>query len=68
MLKLQRYLGIISKFSGKGLILPVSNPGKMSINAKNTPWDEILYGIPKSEKLNYDVSEKIIVISTIRCN
>ncbi len=61
-------LKLISKYSGKGLILPDSNLGQMSIYVKNTPWDEILYGLSKSENFNYEVSEGFIVISTTECN
>lgn len=66
--KTESILAIISKFSGKGLMLPDSNLGKMSIYVKNTPWDEILNGISKSKKFNYEVSESLIIISTTGCN
>jgi type IV pilus assembly protein PilQ len=61
-------LRIIAKFSKKGLILPDSELGKITIYVKNTPWDEILYGISESEGFSYKISDSVITILNTKCN
>ncbi len=60
-------LGIIAKFSDKGLILPDSDLGTTSIYVKEIPWDEALMGIAKAEDLIIEVSDNAIIVSKIQC-
>lgn len=62
-----KILGIIAKFSGKGLMLPDSDLGTTSISLEKVPWDEVLRGIAKSENLLLDISENLIVVSRNEC-
>ena len=64
----EKVLAIISKFSGKGLVLPDDELGKLSVYIKDTPWDEILHGLSRSGKFDYEVSEGLIVISKGGCD
>lgn len=62
-----RLLKIISDFSGKGLVLPDSKLGMVTVHLKNVPWNEALQVIAKSKNLNVEITNSLIVVSKNNC-
>ncbi len=62
-----KVLNIISQFSGKGLVLSDSDLGKITLHVKKIPWDEALKAISISENFDYEVTERLIIISKNEC-
>ncbi len=62
-----KVLKIISDFSGKGLVLPDSKLGVTTVYLKNVPWNEALQAIAKSENLDIEITNSLIVASKGNC-
>jgi len=62
-----KVLKIISDFSGKGLVLPDSSMGVTTVYLKNVPWNKALRAIAKSENLEVEITDYLIIVSKGKC-
>mgnify|MGYP000254952824 CR=1 FL=1 len=62
-----KVLKIVADFSGKGLVLPDSSMGVTTVYLKNVPWNRALEAIAKSENLEVEITDSLLIVSKGKC-